>query len=324
MAILPNFGSINDLKSAATNAASSASSALGSAAFGIADTADTMATGAMGALSKMGSAAGGLAFDIADTADTMFSSAKNAVSGALTSVQARLSNAKLTPGGAPAAASAVGKLPSSPVSLSEDWRLRISVGASSGIFYKKSPMAASDMLAPLFATDGVLFPFTPTVTVSYVNNYSPLSVTHSNNSVQSYINSDVSSISVSGAFAAQTPAEAKYVMAAIHFFRSASKMFFGTSDTGNAGSPPPILFLNGFGQSYFPNVPVILTSFSHTMPDDVDYITYPNPAAKMQSARIPTMSTITLTLIPQYSRATTTAFNLDKFASGDLLQRGFI
>lgn len=315
MAILPNFGSMNDLKSAAEGVA-----------FKVADTADTAATGAMGALSNIGSAAGNLAFNVADAADTAFTSAKNAVSGAITSAQARLANAKLAKGGAPAAKVAGSKLAASPVGLSEDWRLRISVGAKSGIFYKKEAMPASDILSPLVVTDGVLFPFTPTVTVSYANTYAAMSVTHSNNSVQSYINSDVSSITVSGVFAAQTPSEAMYVMAAIHFFRSASKMFFGSSDTGNAGSPPPILFLNGFGYSYFPNVPVIMTSFTHTLPDDVDYITYPNTAAGYQGARVPTLSTINLTLIPQYSRAATSKFNLDKFANGDLLAigRGFI
>ena len=110
-------------------------------------------------------------------------------------------------------------------------------------------------------------------------------------------------------------------MAVIHFFRAASKMFFGSSDSGNAGSPPPILFLNGFGQSYFPNVPVILTSFSHTMPEDVDYITYTNTSG-YSSARIPTMSTISLVLVPQYSRSESATFNLDKFASGELLSQG--
>jgi hypothetical protein len=39
-----------------------------------------------------------------------------------------------------------------------------------------------------------------------------------------------------------------------------------------AGSPPPILILNGYGDHVFKNVPVVVKSFSVTLPPDVDYI----------------------------------------------------
>jgi hypothetical protein len=62
-------------------------------------------------------------------------------------------------------------------------------------------------------------------------------------------------------------------MAAIYFFRAATKMFFGTG--ANVGNPPPIVFLDGYGSHYFPHVPCVITSFQHTMPAEVDYIQVP-------------------------------------------------
>jgi hypothetical protein len=224
----------------------------------------------------------------------------------------RLATAGLKPGGG-AAAMSTSTATDGTSQTADDWRVRLSVGANSGIFYKSS---TPGILAPLAETNGVVFPYTPQITLSYQNNYQPMGVTHSINTVQGYQSSDVSSISIVGEFTAQNPQEADYVLAAIHFFKSASKMFFGDADDkNNVGAPPPLLFLNGFGQHYFPNVSCILQSFTHTMSDDVDFIY----AGWEQRTRVPTRSTIQLTLAPQYSRTKTAGFNLDAFARGDLI-----
>jgi hypothetical protein len=224
----------------------------------------------------------------------------------------RLSSAGLLPGGAVVVGE--GGLASNGVSqTADDWRVKIGVGVNSGIFYRSGNPG---ILGPLAETNGVVFPYTPSITLSYQNNYQPMGVTHSINTQQAYQNSDVSSITISGDFTAQTPEEANYVLAVIHFFKSASKMYFGDADIKtNIGAPPPVLFLSGFGEHYFPNVSVLLQSFTHTMSDDVDFI-YGNP---LQRTRVPTRSNIQLTLVPQYSRTKTASFNLDKFARGELI-----
>jgi hypothetical protein len=80
---------------------------------------------------------------------------------------------------------------------------------------------------------------------------------------------------VSGDFTAQDAAEANYMLAVIHFFRSCTKMFYGKSS--HRGVPPPMLYLSGFGQYQFDQHPVVLQSFTYTLPTDVDYINaYPN------------------------------------------------
>ena len=222
----------------------------------------------------------------------------------------RLGAAGLQPGGAVSVGT--GGLTNGAAQTQDDWRVKIGIGENSGIFYKSSEPG---ILLPLVATNGVIFPYTPAITLTYQNNYSAMGVTHSINTPQAYQNSDVASITITGDFTANTPEEANYVLAVIHFFKSASKMFFGESDTGNAGAPPPLLFLNGFGQHYFPNVSCILQSFTHTMTDDVDFIY----AGYDQRTRVPTRSSIQLTLVPQYSRTKTAQFNLDQFARGELI-----
>jgi hypothetical protein len=42
-----------------------------------------------------------------------------------------------------------------------------------------------------------------------------------------------------------------------------------------AGNPPPIVKLNGYGNYMFKNIPVVVTSFATTMPNDCDYISVP-------------------------------------------------
>jgi hypothetical protein len=61
-----------------------------------------------------------------------------------------------------------------------------------------------------------------------------------------------------------------YWIAAVRYLRSIAKMFSGFDP--KAGNPPPIVFLNGYGNYVFKNVPVVLQSFNCTLPNDCDYI----------------------------------------------------
>jgi hypothetical protein len=200
---------------------------------------------------------------------------------------------------------------------SEDWRVRISLSPNSNIFYKDG---GNSLMAPLRETDGVIFPYLPTITVTHTASYSSQSITHSNYTPQFYQNSDVSDITIQGEFTVQNPTEGQYLLAAIYFFRASSKMFFGnqTRNQGFSGNPPPLLFLDGYGTHYFPHVTCVLSSFSHTMAPDVDYISVPGSSGN--STRMPTSSSISITLKPVYSRKNLhDNFGLSDFASGKLL-----
>lgn len=153
-----------------------------------------------------------------------------------------------------------------------DWRVRISLADNAKIFYK-DPSGSNLIMAPLVGTSGVIFPYTPTITVTHAANYSSSQLTHSNYNLQFFNNSEVQDITITGDFTVQSAEEGQYLMAAIYFFRSATKMFFGSGT--NVGNPPPIVFLDGYGSHYFPHVPCVLSNFSHTLNSDVDYIEVP-------------------------------------------------
>jgi len=148
-----------------------------------------------------------------------------------------------------------------------DWRVRISLAPQSNYLYNDSGNA---LLGPLRATQGVVFPYTPTIQTNYVAQYDTTDLTHSNYRGYFYKNSRVEQVSVNGTFTAQNTSEAQYLLAVIHFFRSVTKMFYGQDK--ERGTPPPMVYLHGFGEYQFANHPCLVSSFNYSLPNGVDYI----------------------------------------------------
>ena len=90
------------------------------------------------------------------------------------------------------------------------------------------PRDSSNILFPLYSTNGVIFPYTPSISSGYVADYDPTAFIHSNYGYNAYIRSYPKPISIAAEFTAQTQAEALYLLAVIHFFRSVTKSYFGT------------------------------------------------------------------------------------------------
>ena len=157
--------------------------------------------------------------------------------------------------------------PATPAST--DWRVKLTLADSAYFLYMASEPG---ILAPLRETKGVIFPYTPSVNMNYSANYDPIDVTHNNYKIFQYKNSNVGDISITAEFTAQDTAEANYLLAVIHFFRSATKMFYGQDTNPPNGTPPPLLYLSGYGQFQFDKHPVVISSFSYHLPQDVDYI----------------------------------------------------
>ena len=154
--------------------------------------------------------------------------------------------------------------------LKQDWRVRLSLAPNSGYLYQASQVQG--ILQPLIDTDGVVFPYTPSIQVQYSAHYDNYDLTHSNYKIYQYKNSSVDTIQISCDFTAQDTAEANYLLAVIHFFRSVTKMFYGQDSIPKIGTPPPLCFLTGLGSFQFDNHPLVITSFSYNLPTDVDYI----------------------------------------------------
>lgn len=152
-----------------------------------------------------------------------------------------------------------------------DWRVKLKLGPNANYLYNAAQ--PGDLLFPLRSnggTDGVIFPYTPSISTSYSTTYQKVPLTHSNYQGLFYKNSAAQSVQITATFTAQDTQEADYLLAVIHFLRSAGKMFYG-QDAFN-GAPPPVLFLSGYGEFQFNNHPLVLESFTYSLPNKVDYI----------------------------------------------------
>jgi hypothetical protein len=154
-----------------------------------------------------------------------------------------------------------------------DWRVKISLAQNSDYLYNDVSAAGgvNSILAPLKATGGVIFPYTPTIETNYKANYDVADLTHSNYRGYFYKNSYVDAVQIRGMFTAQDTREASYLLAVIHFFRSVTKMFYG-QDPAYRGSPPPLVYLTGMGQYQFNNHASVVSNFAYSLPNDVDYV----------------------------------------------------
>jgi len=149
-----------------------------------------------------------------------------------------------------------------------DWRVRLQLADSSDYLYNAPD--CGPLLWPLRDTNGVIFPYTPTIDTSYKANYSSYDLTHSNYRGYFYQNSYIDGINIKGTFTAQDSAEANYLLAVIHFFRSVTKMFYGQD--AQRGTPPPMVFLSGLGDFQFNKHPCLVSQFNYNLPADVNYI----------------------------------------------------
>lgn len=199
--------------------------------------------------------------------------------------------------------------------MSAEYRVRLSHLPSASNPYP-------GILTPLSETKGLVFPYTPSVAVSQDVDYAVMNMTHSNTDYHAYSRTPNVSVNVSGKFTIQNQREGLYAMAAIHFLRSVSKMYFGEADSaaGKAGIPPPILTLNGYGTYMFHNVKVFLKSHNYTFEENMDMV---NVKVGSGTVRLPAMFTLSLSLVCQQTPTTMRKkFSLDRFKSGALLADG--
>jgi hypothetical protein len=146
---------------------------------------------------------------------------------------------------------------------SNDWRVRLSLP-------KWNSFRSSPVLAPLKEAGGLVFPYTPDITLSSSAKYSPVAPTHNNYPFQAYEGSNPGTIQITAPMNVEDKTQALYWIAALHYCRSVTKMFTGFD--ARAGNPPPIVFLNGYGNYVFKNIPVAITQFQLQLQKDCDYI----------------------------------------------------
>jgi hypothetical protein len=184
----------------------------------------------------------------------------------------------------------------SAITASPDMRIRLAALNPAAV-YQNSPI-----MSILSQTNGMLFPYTPSITVTQGVDYAAIQLVHSNTDYQAYTRTPSVKISINGKFTVQNQREGQYAMAAIHFLRTVSKSYFGEKDAmttnsaaspltntantpisglmspssnaggGNAGLPPPVLLFSGYGNLMFNNLRVILTNHTYTFDETMDTV----------------------------------------------------
>lgn len=208
-----------------------------------------------------------------------------------------------------------------------DWRVSLAV---------PDVIQGGPVLAPLASTNNrMIFPFNPTIVYSHTANYNALNLTHTNYPFYAYQNSQIDQIQINGDFISENEDDARYWLACLHFLRTITKMFYGNGNF--LGNPPPLSRLNGYGKHVLNDIPVIVTNFTVDLPNDVDYI--PCSVGNGGNTRrdgtganttdinyVPVQSIISVTVMPNYARASHSQFNLKSFAEGTFVgdSKGFV
>ena len=258
-----------------------------------------------------------MAFDFENITNAVQDATSRAAKGFLDSPVNRLANSQLNPGGENSV------LPNGGVATARfgsdnDTRARLALSPGAGNILYKDP--SNKLLRPLTTTDGVVWPYTPSINIGYSAAYTGNQVIHNNYASQSYGQSMIEQISCVGTFTANTPAEAAYLLSVLHFLKSATKSFFGQDH--NRGTPPPVLRFSAHGPYMFNSVPVVISATNFDFEQTVDYIN-----AKVSSGsggidsttRVPSSISINVTLLPVVSRQRQTEFGLAKYARGELI-----
>ena len=175
-------------------------------------------------------------------------------------------------------------------------------------------------LAPLNKTDGLVFPFLPSITETHSVSYDASSLVHTNEQYNTYRDTKNVEISLSNCiFTCDTIENAQYALAAIMFFRSYTKMDYGVTRADRSqpyspatGRPPSPMWFSALGKFGYDNVPVILNGCSIPTADpDIDLVAVPNPGAIDYNAAIDDAVTQSKSLSTQQEYIRRAFSNLD-------------
>lgn len=201
------------------------------------------------------------------------------------------------------------------------------------------------------------FPYTPQIEYGQEVKYDSYSMSHTNYQTYGYGRTENPSINMTCKFSAHTSEHFNLSVYALRFLRTYTKMNYGRTDPLR-GLPPRILRFFAYGNQVFDNIPVVISKFNMTFPEDVDYVkgkidpnsdlykdieTVRKPEVATNSAPegdvpeivvtasrekeiyLPVFFTISIGLLVQQNLyKTVNNFNLQDFAAGKLNSRGYI
>lgn len=166
----------------------------------------------------------------------------------------------------------------------------------------------------------IIFPYTPIITYDMYAEYTSQTPTHSNFSINFYKNSTIKSIQINGKFTVETIDDAEMYISTTQLIKSLIRM--RSNNDINAGSPPPVCRLEGYGDAMLKNIPIAITNFKIELQDDVDYFNFESKIFGINS--VPTRSTLSLSCIPMYSRNEMMNFSVQGYLNNNLQRKGYL
>jgi hypothetical protein len=186
---------------------------------------------------------------------------------------------------------------------------------------KVPPLYLSGKFSDVFSQyGGIMFPYTPQITLESKAEYSSVTPLHSNYPINFYKNSAVSDITLTANFTVQNDDDAYYYLGMVRILTALTKMRFGTESL--AGSPPPICRLFAYGEYILKNVPVVVTSVRHDLPDDVDF--YTSSVLPEGRVSVPTKAQFSIGLKPTYSRQEMLSATVSSYLNNSAAGRGYL
>lgn len=132
---------------------------------------------------------------------------------------------------------------------------------------------SDNLLKPIWETNGMLMPYTPMIQVSHAMvDYTQYSLPQTNFDYFAYARRASPTLSITAMYTAQDIAEAKYMLSVIHFLRTVTMSYYGTSNMKKRGIPPPTLLFSAYGPYMYERVPVLIRNVSFGLEQDVDYV----------------------------------------------------
>jgi hypothetical protein len=206
-----------------------------------------------------------------------------------------------------------------------DWRARLRPKrGGQDRFYSTQGNFDDYLMRPIKESNGLVWKYTPSVFTSSSANYSSHNGQGMQYPVNSYENSSPSEITVTGDFTANDIYEARYMLAVMTFFKIATKGDFGDIAVAKqtAGAPPPVLLFEYLGDHGYNKVPVVVTNYILTLPNDVDYVPV---EVQGTTTFVPTIANIVCSLTPQYTPSKVRRrFDVGAIANGEAYKDGFI
>lgn len=124
---------------------------------------------------------------------------------------------------------------------------------------------------PVGTLEELRFQYTPQIEYSNDVKYDAYSLTHTNYQPYAYSRTENPVIGLTCKFSAHTKEHFDHCEYAIRFLRTYTKMNYGRTDN-QRGQSPRILRFFAHGSPIFNKVPVVISKFSMTFPDDIDYV----------------------------------------------------